>query len=237
VLHAFRRSFDDPPSAHDRDTPAQRTLRPMAASTSPPSTPLAVHSQNYRLHVAVMSTTAASRPSRHVPRVERGREPARAACSRRGCERQRLVWCGPNSLECLTTIHAALASANLVAGGNRCHNTGFQREESSTIRPRNSDATVVVWARTAISWRRCWPRSRRCDGGLSGGAAARRIVGRGMTSLRDPSPPHHRTRTLPQRSRLRGDDLPTRRHDANPERRVAEDRKTRPARVHRCSRS
>src|SRR6478752_6231859 len=103
---------------------------------------LAVHAQNAPDKVAVIvdasggaasSTTSFSELNAMVNRLGHG---LLAAGAQSG---ERLVWCGPNSLEVLVTIHAA-RKCNLVAVPLSYR---FNAEEMHYVID-NSDATVVV---------------------------------------------------------------------------------------------
>jgi acyl-CoA synthetase (AMP-forming)/AMP-acid ligase II len=108
----------------------------------PPLDALAVHAQTAPEKVAVIvdasggatpSTTTFAELNEQVNRLGNG---LLAAGARSG---ERLVWCGPNSLEVLTTIHAA-RKCNLVAVPLSYR---FNAEEMQYVID-NSDATVVV---------------------------------------------------------------------------------------------
>src|SRR5580765_6439262 len=118
--------------------PVPRTLRSMNA----PLDALAVHAQQAPDKVAVIvdasgggtaSTTTFGELNAQVNRLAHG---LLAAGARSG---ERLVWCGPNSLEVITTIHAA-RKCNLVAVPLSYR---FAAEEMQYVID-NSDATVVV---------------------------------------------------------------------------------------------
>jgi long-chain acyl-CoA synthetase len=103
---------------------------------------LAVHAQNVPDRVAVIvdssggataSTTTFRELNEHVNQLGNG---LLATGARSG---ERLVWCGPNSLEVITTIHAA-RKCNLVAVPLSYR---FNAEEMQYVID-NSDATVVV---------------------------------------------------------------------------------------------
>src|SRR4051794_24017084 len=103
---------------------------------------IAVHAQQFRDKVAVVvdesggatpSTTTFAELNAQVNRLAHGLVAAGAESG------DRLVWCGPNSLEVLTTIHAA-RKANLVAVPLSYR---FNGEEMQYVID-NSDATSVV---------------------------------------------------------------------------------------------
>jgi acyl-CoA synthetase (AMP-forming)/AMP-acid ligase II len=103
---------------------------------------LAVHAQNMPDNIAVIvdgsggatpTTTTFGTLNAHVNRLGHG---LLAVGARSG---ERLVWCGPNSLEVITTIHAA-RKCNLVAVPLSYR---FNAEEMQYVID-NSDATVVV---------------------------------------------------------------------------------------------
>src|SRR5437016_11534207 len=108
----------------------------------PPLDALAVHAQTVPEKIAVVvdasggatpSTTTFAELNDQVNRLGNG---LLAAGARSG---ERLVWCGPNSLEVITTIHAA-RKCNLVAVPLSYR---FNADEMQYVID-NSDATVVV---------------------------------------------------------------------------------------------
>ncbi len=108
----------------------------------PPLDALAVHAQNAPDKVAVVvdasgggtaSTTTFGELNAQINRLGNGLVAAGASSG------ERLVWCGPNSLEVITTIHAA-RKCNLVAVPLSYR---FNAEEMQYVID-NSDATVVV---------------------------------------------------------------------------------------------
>jgi acyl-CoA synthetase (AMP-forming)/AMP-acid ligase II len=116
----------------------QRTLRAMTA----PLDALAVHAQTQPDKIAVVvDESGGSRPSVTTfaelnTSINQLGHALLAAGARSG---ERLVWCGPNSLEVITTIHAA-RKCNLVAVPLSYR---FNAEEMQYVID-NSDATVVV---------------------------------------------------------------------------------------------
>src|SRR5205085_9245502 len=118
--------------------PVPRTLRSMNA----PLDALAVHAQQAPDKVAVTlgasggATASTSTFGDLNAQVNRLAHALLAAGARSG---ERLVWCGPNSLEVITTIHAA-RKCNLVAVPLSYR---FNGDEMQYVID-NSDATTVV---------------------------------------------------------------------------------------------
>ena len=131
-----------PRTASDRGTGGRLPAAPSLPSVNQPLDALAVHAQNTPERIAVVvDDSAGARPSNTTFRalndqVNSLAHGLLAAGARPG---ERLVWCGPNSLEVLTTIHAA-RKCNLVAVPLSYR---FNAEEMQYVID-NSDATVVV---------------------------------------------------------------------------------------------
>src|SRR5262245_19552724 len=131
-----------PRTANERVTGTTVAKAHSVENVNEPLDALAVHAQAAPDKVAVIvddsggarpSTTSFAELNAMVNRLGNGLLAAGAASG------DRLVWCGPNSLEVLTTIHAA-RKTNLVAVPLSYR---FNAEEMQYVID-NSDATVVV---------------------------------------------------------------------------------------------